>query len=109
MAGSSRATGWEGFPASPHAFYRQALERASTPQDLLEITRRAVADAKKGEHFARIFIAKAFGFDRLAITLAPHPDSPAPVYHLDALTDGELETLGRLSAKMLSGPLESEE
>ena len=82
--------------------YRSALEHACSPQDLLEITKRAVVDAKKGDHFARMFIAKIMGFETLRITVdpAPHP----PVYHLDRLDDEELEALGRLGSKMIEGP-----
>lgn len=86
--------------------YKDALQRACTPQDLWEITKRAVADAKRGDHYARMFIAKALGFDRLGITLALHPDSPAPTYRLDSLDDEELGLLDRLADKMLEGPAE---
>lgn len=71
----------------------------------MEITRRAVADAKKGDHYARMFIAKITGLDTLRITVDPGaPGPPIPTYRLDVLTDAELEVLGRLSAKMLGGP-----
>ena len=86
-----------------HLTYRDALTRACSPQDLLEITRRAVVDAKKGDHYARMYIAKIMGLDSLRITVGP-PDSPVPVYNLDALSDTELEVLGRLGSKMISGP-----
>jgi hypothetical protein len=86
--------------------YRDAIQRACSPQDVLEITKRAVADAKKGDAHARLFIARIMGLDSLRITVDPaaHPAPNPPVYHLDALDDDELAVLGRLSAKMLEGP-----
>jgi hypothetical protein len=88
--------------------YRTALEHACSPQDLLEITQRAVADAKRGDHHARMYLAKIMGFDTLRITIDPGAPGgpPVPTYRLDALSDDELAVLGRLSAKMIAGPAE---
>ena len=83
--------------------YKSALKHAVSPQDLLEITQRAVADAKNGDHYARMYIAKIMGLDSLRITIdAAH----TPVYRLDALDGHELEVLGTLGDKMLAGPVE---
>jgi hypothetical protein len=82
--------------------YRDALQRACSPQDLLEITKGAVADAKQGDAHARLFIARIMGLDTLRITVDPALNPP--VYHLDALDDSELEVLGQLTTKMLEGP-----
>jgi len=84
--------------------YRDAIQRACSPEDLMQITRRAVADAKQGDAQARLFFARIMGLDTLRLTV-DSALSP-PTYRLDALSDGELEVLGRLSDKMLSPPLE---
>ena len=88
--------------------YKSALEHACSPQDLLEITKRAVADAKKGDHYARMYIAKIMGLDSLRITVDPtSAGAPMPVYNLNALDDEELAVLDQLSNKMMisgSGP-----
>lgn len=87
--------------------YRTALERACSPQDLFEITRKAVADAKKGDHYARMYLARVLGLDALKVTLTPQPGSPIPAYRLDLLTPAEmmlLDQLSVLSAKMLMAP-----
>jgi hypothetical protein len=89
--------------------YRQALEHACSPKDLFEITRRAVADAKKGNHYARMYIARILGLDALKVTLTPPPGSPIPAYRLDSLTDSELDVLDVLSAKMLMAPPQEED
>lgn len=86
--------------------YRSALEHACSPQDVLEITRRAVTDAKRGDHHARMYIAKIMGLDTLRLTIDPGAPGPYPAYRLDALDDEELALLGRLSDRMLSGPEE---
>jgi hypothetical protein len=90
-----------------HLTYRDAIQRACSAQDLMEITRKAVADAKKGDAHARLFIARIMGLDSLRLTIDPAgAPAPVPVYHLGALDDGELAMLGELSAKMLTGPAE---
>ena len=76
------------------------------PRGPVQITKRAVQDAKNGDHFARMYLSKVLGFDRIAVSLEAAPGTPMPTYDLDRLTHEELEMLDQLTAKMIEGPEE---